>query len=55
MNCQVCTDYAKETDHVPKKSQKPRPKKEVAKKPDPKKIFDGATTPFKPKQRRKKR
>ena len=33
MNCQVCTDYAKETDHVPKKSQKPRPKKEVAKKP----------------------
>ena len=29
MNCQVCTDYAKETDHVPKKSQKPRPKKET--------------------------
>jgi|SouAtlMetagenome_1021521.scaffolds.fasta_scaffold190375_2 hypothetical protein len=53
MNCQVCTDYAKETDPVPKK--KPRPKKEVTKKPDPKKIFDGAATPFKPKQRRKKR
>jgi hypothetical protein len=27
----------------------------VAKKPDPKKIFDGAATPFKPKPRRKKR
>ena len=53
MNCEPCQDYAKEADHVPKKTQRPRPKKEVAKKPDPSKIFDGAKP--KPKQRKKKR
>ena len=50
MNCDPCEDYAKEADPVPKKTHRPRPKKEVAKKPDPAKIFDGATKPKKKKR-----
>ena len=49
MNCDPCEDYAKEADPVPRKTQRPRAKKEVAKKPDPAKIFDGATKPKKKK------
>ena len=55
MNCDPCEDYAKEADPVPRKTQRPRPKKEVAKKPDPAKIFDGATQPRKRKPKKKKR
>jgi len=54
MNCDPCEDYAKEADPVPRKTQRPRPKKEVAKKPDPAKIFDGATKPRKRKPKKKR-
>ena len=42
MECSVCEDYAQQCDPQQPKTRKPRPKKEVAKKPDPKKIFEGA-------------
>ena len=58
MNKCPCEDYAKQADEIQPKAKAPRPKKEVAKKPDPKKIFEGAkdSTPAKaaPKRRKKK-
>ena len=42
MNNCPCENYAKQADEIQPKAKAPRPKKEVAKKPDPKKIFEGA-------------
>ena len=41
--CEPCEDYAKQADEIQPKAKAPRPKKEVAKKSNPKKIFEGAT------------
>ena len=48
MECSVWEDYAQQCDPQQPKTRKPRPKKEVAKKPDPKKIFEGASGGAKP-------
>jgi len=57
MNKCPCEDYAKQADEIQPKAKAPRPKKEVAKKPDPKKIFEGAkdSTPAKAAPKRRKR
>jgi hypothetical protein len=57
MNNCPCENYAKQADEIQPKAKAPRPKKEVAKKPDPKKIFEGGkdSTPAKAAPKRRKR
>ena len=57
MNKCPCENYAKQADEIQPKAKAPRPKKDVAKKPDPKKIFEGAkdSTPAKAAPKRRKR